>query len=48
MDPETMGRWSYYRLFENLCWSFGLAPDGNLGPFCVLNMGALKNFIRIL
>ena len=27
-----MGRWSYYRLCENLCRPLGLAPGGNLGP----------------
>ena len=43
-----MGGWSYYRLCENLCWPFGPAPGGNLGPFWAQKMGFLKIFIRIL
>ena len=38
MDPEVMSGWSYYRLCENLCGPFRLAPVGNLCSFWAQKM----------
>ena len=46
VDPEIMGRYCYYRLYENLCGPLGPAPGGNLGPFWAEKMGFFDNFYK--
>ena len=47
-EPETMDWWFYYKLRENFCWPFCLAPGNSQCIFWCQKKVFLLNFTRIL